>query len=137
MNYIFEAFAVGLYTTLLYLLFLQLKINNLYILLLVVGFCKHFLSSIFKIHDYYCNYGEACIKMRSNANKNKYISNVTYIVFDSIIESILFLFFGICVSMALTLTNIYLFFILGVILHIISEKTNLHQWFCEKRCDQI
>jgi hypothetical protein len=117
MNYIFEAICVGLYTSAIYLFF-HYFIKNIYILLLVVGFCKHFISNTFRIHTYYCNYGEACIKV--NRQNKLYISTSQYIVYDSIMESILFLFFGLWLS--IVLTNIYLFFTLGFILHILFEN---------------
>ena len=130
MKYIFEAIGVGLYTSAIYLFF-HYFITNIYILLLVVGFFKHFISNIFRVHTYYCNYGEACIKV-IRQNKS-YISTSQYIVYDSMLESILFLFFGVWLSMVLT--NIYLFFTIGFILHILFEKLGIHKWFCEKRCE--
>jgi hypothetical protein len=132
MNYIIEAICVGLYTTVIYLFF-HYFIKNVYILLLVVGFFKHFISNIFRIHTYYCNYGEACIKV--NERNKSYNSDSQYIVYDSIMESILFLFLGSCLS--IELTNVYLFFTIGFVLHILFEKLGIHKWFCEKRCEKI
>lgn len=132
MNYIFESVLVGLYTCLIYMIFSPF-IKNLYLLLLVVGFFKHFLGSGFGIHTWYCNNGEACLKVLSQ--DQNYSANTLYLIRESIYESLMFLFLGVILNYKLT--NLYLFFSIGVILHIISEKLGIHKTFCKKTCDII
>ena len=108
-------------------------IKNLYLLLLVVGFFKHFLGSGFGIHTWYCNNGEACLKVLSQ--DQNYSANTLYLIRESIYESLMFLFLGVILNYKLT--NLYLFFSIGVILHIISEKLGIHKTFCKKTCDII
>lgn len=132
MNYIIESILVGLYTGLIYMLFVPF-IKNLYFLLLVVGFCKHFFGFIFGIHTWYCNNGEACKKVL-NKNEN-YIANSLYLILDSIYESLIFLFLGSILSYKLT--KFYLFFTIGLILHISAEKMQVHKMFCKKTCNII
>lgn len=132
MNYIIESLLVGLYTCIIYLLFSPF-IKNFYLLLLVVGFFKHFLGSIVGLHTWYCNNGETCLKVLDE--DQRYIANTLYIIRDSIYESIVFLFLGFILSYKLT--NIYLFFVIGIILHILSEKLGIHKYFCRNSCDKI
>lgn len=132
MNYIIESLLVGLYTCIIYLLFLPF-IKNFYLLLLVVGFFKHFLGSIVGLHTWYCNNGETCLKVLDE--DQRYIANTLYIIRDSIYESIVFLFLGFILSYKLT--NIYLFFVIGIILHILSEKLGIHKNFCRNSCHKI
>ena len=88
MNYIIESIFVGIYTCFIYLLFSPF-IKNFYILLLVCGFFKHLLGSSFGLWTWYCNNGEACLKVLSQ--DQKYESNTLYLIRESIYESIIFL----------------------------------------------
>lgn len=130
MNYIIEALLVGIYTWFLYMLFSPF-IKNLYALLLVVGFSKHFLGSSFNIHRWYCNNGEACLKVLSQ--DQYYKANTLYLIRDSMLESIAFLFIGFILSSQLT--NSILFIGIGIIIHIIAEKMLIHKHFCKTSCD--
>jgi hypothetical protein len=130
MNYILEAILVGIYTYFIYLLFTPF-IKNLYILLLVVGYFKHFLGSSFGLWTWYCNNGEACLKVL--AQDQNYEANTLHLIRDSLLESILFLVAGFILSFKLT--NGILFFTIGVLLHIISEKLLVHKYFCKTTCD--
>ena len=53
MHYFFEAIAVGIYTTIIYLLLNILNIfnNNNYIIFFIVGFLKHFLGYFLQLHN--------------------------------------------------------------------------------------
>ena len=130
MNYILEAILVGIYTGFIYLFFSPF-IKNFYLLLLVVGFFKHFLGSSFQLHTWYCNNGEACLKVLSQ--DQNYEANTVYLIRDSLLESILFLFVGFILSNKLT--NGILYFTIGVILHIISDKLLVHKYFCKTTCN--
>lgn len=141
MNYILEAILVGTYTCFIYLLFSPF-IKNFYYLLLVVGFFKHFLGSSLQIHDWYCNNGETCLKVLSQ--DQTYEANTIYLLRDSLLEAMLFLVVGFILSTYLfcysflkskELTNSVLFFTIGFILHIISEKLLVHKYFCKTTCN--
>ena len=132
MNYIIEAILVGLYTCLIYILFSPF-IKNFIALLLVVGFFKHFLSSSLGIHTWYCNNGEACLKVLSQ--DQNYNANTLYLIRESFYESLAFLTMGLIFRPIIG--NMYLFFMIGVLLHIIAEKLLIHKSFCKKTCDII
>ena len=134
MNYIIESLFVGVYSVFIYLFFSRFIYKNLYILLLVVGFFKHFLGSSLGLHTWYCNNGSACIKDKNNDNDNK-DANTVYLLRDSIYESLLYLIFGFILQGILT--NSYLFFAIGVILHILAEKLLVHRYFCRKSCSKV
>ena len=131
MNYIFEAVLVGIYTCVIYLL-VSPFIKNFFLLLLVVGFCKHFFGSSLGLWDWYCNNGSACVKILSQ--DQTYNANTLYLIRHSIYESIAFLIVGMIFRNILT--NIYLFFAIGTILHILAEKWNIHKIFCKNTCDK-
>ena len=129
MNYIVESLFVGLYTCIIYLIVVPF-IKNLYILLLVVGFFKHLLGYFFKIHTWYCNNGATCLKILNTNYDYKAIP--TYLIRDSMYDAIMFLIIG---SILLRkINNITLFFVIGVLLHIISEHLLVHKYFCETSC---
>ena len=102
-------------------------------LLLVVEFFKHFLGSSLYIHTWFCNNGEACVKLL-NPHKN-YIANTLFLIRQSFYESIAFLIMGLIFRPLIE--NMYLFFTIGLILHIIAEKILIHKSFCKKSCDII
>jgi len=132
MNYIIEALFVGGYEMILYFIFSQF-IKNFYLLLLIVGFCKHFLAKIIGLQTWYCNNGSACIKTLSQ--KQKYIANSIHFLRSSIGESIAHLILGIL--LAKFLAKEYLFFAIGVILHIAAESLGIHNNFCKESCQKI
>jgi hypothetical protein len=53
---------------------------------------------------------------------------------DSVYESLAFLILG--VIFRPIIGNIYLFFTIGVILHILAEKWGVHTNFCKTTCDK-
>lgn len=133
MNYIIEAIAVGIYTCLIYLI-ISSFIKNFYLLLLVVGFLKHFLGYFLGFHTLYCNNGEACIKVLNQSYK--YISNSNNLVIISVGESIMFLIVGILLRPFFPINKLYLYFAIGVVLHILSENFLIHNIFCKHNCDK-
>lgn len=137
MNYIIESLLVGVYTCFIYLLFSPF-IKNFYFLLLVCGFFKHFLGSKLGLWTWYCNNGEACSKvLDKNKNKYKYYeANNKNLISESIYESVIFLVVGTILSLMIR-KNIYLFLVMGIILHIVGEKTGIHKSFCMNTCDKI
>jgi hypothetical protein len=133
MNYIIESIFVGIYTCFIYLLFSPF-IKNFYLLLLVCGFFKHFLGSSFGLWTWYCNNGEACLRVLSQ--DQYYEANTLYLIRESIYESIIFLITGTIISFIIP-KNIYLFLIMGILLHIWGEKSGIHKSFCRNSCDKI
>ncbi len=118
MNYIIEAVLVGIYSVILYLLS-SIFTQNLYILLLVCGFCKHLLGGALGIHEWYCKY---------KFNKTKlYKTNILFI--ESLLESLLYLFVGITFNYFIV-DRIILFFMIGFLLHILFEILTIHKYFC-------
>lgn len=131
MNYIIEAIAVGIYTCLVYLFF-SLFTKNFYVLLLVVGFFKHYLGHILGIHTLYCNNGQACVKVLNQSTKH--ISNSNDLFLISVGESIMFLILGIIFRPFFPDNIVYLFFMIGTVLHIIAENFLIHNIFCKHNC---
>jgi len=137
MNYIIESIFVGIYTCFIYLLFSPF-IKNFYLLLLVCGFFKHFLGSSFGLWTWYCNNGEACLKVLSQ--DQYYEANTLYLIRESIYEAFIFLLVGIIFTSLqrfIMPKSIYMFLIMGIILHIGSEHIGIHKSFCRSRCDKI
>jgi hypothetical protein len=132
MNYILEAILVGMYEMVLYFIFSQF-ISNFYVLLLVVGFSKHFLGKLIGLQTWYCNNGSACIKTLSQ--KQKYIANSIHFLRSSVGEAIAHLILGILLFKFLA--KEYLFFAIGVILHIAAETLGIHNKFCRDNCEKI
>ncbi len=133
MNYIIESIFVGIYTCFIYLLFSPF-IKNFYFLLLVCGFFKHFLASSFGLWTWYCNNGEACLKVLSQ--DQYYEANTLHLIRESMYESLMFLITGIILSLIIP-KNIYMFLIMGILLHIWGEKTWIHKSFCRNSCDKV
>lgn len=133
MNYIIESILVGIYTCFIYLLFSPF-IKNFYLLLLVCGFYKHLLGSIFGLWTWYCNNGEACLKVLSQFQYYK--ANTLYLIHESIYEAFIFLLVGIILRFIMP-KSVYMFLIMGIILHIGSEHIGIHKSFCRSRCDKI
>jgi len=133
MNYIIESIFVGIYTCFIYLLFSPF-IKNFYLLLLVCGFFKHFLGSSFGLWTWYCNNGEACLKVLSQ--DQYYEANTLYLIRESIYEAFIFLLVGIILRFIIP-KSIYMFLIMGIILHIGGEHIDIHKSFCKSRCDKI
>ena len=131
MNYIFEAILVGLYEMGLYFIF-SLYIKNFYVLLLVVGFCKHFLGKLIGLQTWFCNNGSACIKTLSQ--NQKYVANSIHLLRSSVGEAIAHLILGIL--LAGFLAKEYLFFAIGIILHISAESLGIHNNFCRDNCEK-
>jgi len=140
MHYILESGLVGLYSLLLYFV-LALFVNNFLSLsfsfsLFALGFFKHFLGYFLNIHTFYCNNGYACNKI--NRNKKIYTAfyNIPSLVAESILEGILFLVFGYFIYLFIK-TKFLITFIIGTILHILSEWLSIHDLFCKNHCINV
>ena len=160
-NYVIESIAVGLYSLFIFYVLSQTTTINsktkAIILLFTTGFLKHLLGNILQIHDYYCNHGSACsfLQLRENQTESpiKYISQNTtaMLILECIIEGIIFV---ILYNMILyifnqqlakqsqqsankqsqTRNNMTIVFLIGFIMHVLSEKTGIHTYFCKTRC---
>jgi hypothetical protein len=103
-------------------------------MLLVCGFFKHFLGSGFGLWSWYCNNGEAC---KTTLSQDQiYEANTNYLLRDSIYEALLYLIVGTLLNYIIT-NKYILFFIIGLLLHIISEIIGIHKSFCKKTCEII
>jgi len=131
MNYIIEAIFVGIYEVLLYFFF-SLFIKNFYVLLLVVGFSKHFLGNILGLQTWYCNSGNACLKLLNP--QQQYVANTLHLLRSSVGEAFAHLFLGLLLRNILTPE--YVFFAIGVILHILAENLDIHNNFCVTNCEE-
>ena len=81
MNYLIEALLVGIYCLIIKFFINNININNIFILLFIIGFIKHFFGNILQIHYWYCK-----------KYNNNYKSIINYKLFiDSIMEGILFI----------------------------------------------
>jgi hypothetical protein len=156
-NYIIESIAVGFYSLFIFYILSQTTTINsktkATIILFTTGFMKHLLGNILQIHDYYCNNGSACLQLREKQINPpiKYITQnkTAMLIIECIIEGIIFV---ILYNMILyifnqqyvkqtqtthgtkTRNNMTIVFLIGFIMHILSEKTGIHTYFCKTRC---
>jgi hypothetical protein len=130
MHYLLESIIVGIYTVIIYLCVNIFSIKNINILFFTVGFFKHLFGHLLNLHTYYCNYGDAC------TNTEYKISNTTYLglLFEVILEGLAFICVGRLLYLFLHDKTIIIFFLIGFILHTISELLKIHKYFCENRC---
>lgn len=128
-----EGLFVGIYTIFIYLCVQIFFRHNIYLLLFLVGFCKHYLGYFLGLHDYYCKYGVACMK-------NKYRTKKTFVnslFLESILEGFYFVLMGSILYMFFSeKQNIIFFGILGFFIHVFSEIIGIHEYFCE-RCNTL
>jgi len=132
MHFLLEAVLVGIYTFIIFLCISFFPIHNIYVLLFFIGFIKHFLGYYLYFQQYYCNYGYAC----SSKKQKKLVTPFAELVGESCIEGFA------CIGLGTLLLQIpylrrrerIIFFLLGFILHIISELFGLHNYFCKNKC---
>lgn len=129
-----EAFFVGIYTLVLYLI-LSFFIKNQIILFFTLGFVKHFLGDFIQLHTFFCNYGYACNYYFGKDNILHRISERREIVIliESILEGFLFLFIYFFLFSVLSKKWYWIFYI-GFFIHYAFEKIGVHHLFCKYRC---
>ena len=134
MNYLLESLFVGIYTSIIYLLIYTIfHIINIKLLFFTVGFFKHVLGYYLHLHNYYCNYGDACLSVDSNSeSKPIYENSFEYLLMDSFIEGGIFLLISIFMNESTTFT----FFMTGFFLHILFELLGIHKHFCKEKCNR-
>ena len=126
-----ESLFVGIYTIFIYLLVQIFFKHNIYLLLFIVGFCKHYLGYFLGLHHYYCKYGYACMKNKHTTNKSFVIS----LFLESILEGFYFILVGSILYMFFLEKekhHLLFFGLLGFFIHIFSEIIGIHQIFCER-----
>ena len=159
-NYVIESIAVGLYSLFIfYILSKTTTINSktkATIMLFTTGFLKHLLGNLLQIHDYYCNNGTACLQLREkHKSPIKYVTQnkTAMLIIECIIEGIIFvILYVILIYMILYIlnqqlakqgqqstnsksrNNMTIVFLIGFIMHVLSEKTGVHTYFCKTRC---
>ena len=127
MRYIIESIFVGIYSSLVYLI-INVFVTNIYLLLFLTGFIKHLFGYLLNIHTLYCNYGYAC-----NNKQTIHSTFSNYLGIESIGEGLLYVCFG-KMLVSFISHKVLLFFIIGVLLHLIFEYLNIHKLFCKYRC---
>ena len=153
-NYVIESIAVGLYSLFIfYILSKTTTINSktkATIMLFTTGFLKHLLGNLLQTHDYYCNNGTACLQLREKQTKYITQNKTAMLIIECIIEGIIFV---ILYNMILYIlnqqlakqgqqsthgtkqrNNMTIVFLIGFIMHVLSEKTGVHTYFCKTRC---
>ena len=135
MHYIFESILVGIYSGVIAII-LSFVLHNYYYILFLTGFIKHVGGYYLNIHTYYCNYGDACMRMRNGKNNNNILiskNKPTQLIFESIIEGIAYVIGGFICSFLIS--NMYVsVFIIGIAMHILAEFLGIHRFFCKNRC---
>ena len=138
MYYIFESIFVGIYSGVIAII-LSFAIHNYYYLLILTGFIKHVGGYYLNIHTYYCNHGDACMRMRNGNNNNNVLiskNKPTQLIFESIIEGLAYIVGGVICSFLIP--NIYVsIFIVGIAMHILAELLGIHRFFCKNRCVKL
>ena len=135
MNYIFESIIVGIYSVIFFLIISQFIKNN-YFILFIVGFSKYLLgeyllSNYLNIHNFYCNYGYSCY-LHNDCKNGKCYDDKKYLFLRSIFEGILYLIIGLLlIELPITLKNVYLYFLIGFILHLFLERLGINKYFCK------
>jgi hypothetical protein len=131
MHYVIESIFVGAFTAFLYWILSILPIlpilSILPILLFVIGFIKHY-AGYYLLHDYYCTYGDACISYHMHKRKEGNI------MIESLLEGGAFVIVGLTLSYFVHKRS-ELFFLVGFLLHILSEVSGLHTHFCRDLCE--
>jgi hypothetical protein len=126
-----EAFIVGIYSAMIYLPFsilqhfscsMQKCVNiEIYILVFYVGFFKHFLGYYFGIQSYFCH------------SRQKGDATACNLLLFSIIEGFSFMMFYFLLHHFL-FNPLFTIFVTGILLHIVSEYTGIHDFFVKQCC---
>jgi len=124
MMFYIEVLFVGLYCIFIYLyVTMFINIQNKTLLLFIIGFIKHLFGYILNFQQYYCN----CI----------YFNQQYFTLFlECILEGFLFILLGNCLSFIIK-NNFLLFFVIGIILHVLFEVIGFHSLFCKIKCRPV
>ena len=146
MHYLYEAIFIGVYSVILYVpihLFYEKVFEkpHIYLMLGVFGLCKHLVGYIVQLHNYYCNYGDACLNMFTNTARVELHYNEDYLLLESILEALYYALLGYIfihifgINWHHTLTHsIFFIFMAGIFTHTLAELIGLHKYMCIYRC---
>ena len=98
----------------------------------IIGFLKHLLGYYLGIQDYYCNYGDRCMKI-NEINRGQLKAKGDNIIKESLLEGIIFVILGLVIGLVIN-DEYLLLFLIGFKIHIISEMTGIHLYFCNYNC---
>jgi len=144
MNSILEALFVGLYSAkIAFFLYLLNVKNNLYLFFFLTGFLKHFIGYYLGLQSYYCNRGNACVRVledgkqeeERNKYKTKHVEGFAMIL-ESVFEGWAFVSLGVLFSKVIKKREIVCCFLIGFVLHVLFEMLSIHETFCKTRCEQ-
>jgi len=113
-----EALFIGLYVLIIYIIIKLLSIPfPFFIELFIIGFIKHFIGYYGGLQNFYCKY--------------KYNVNINYnnIIYQCILEGLAFILLGYIIK-TIFINKYLIYFILGFLIHIISEIVGIHYLFC-------
>lgn len=130
MHYIIEAIFVGFYTLLLFLPF-SYFIQNRWICFFLLGFFKHFLGSILRIHNYYCNHGYRCT---INQKRENYVYDKSFLMMECLLEGIYFLVMGFLFFHWYQKNPFFFIFLFGFFTHLLAELVGVHKYVCQFIC---
>jgi hypothetical protein len=116
----FESVFVGIYCVILYLILNPKSPYEWFVL----GFIKHYAGYYIKIHDYYCKYS-----FTNGIPNRALLAKDEFLVSDSIWEGVIFALIGPVVG-----KDFAHVFVLGFMLHLVSEFIGIHKWFIKDRC---
>lgn len=149
MHFFFEAIFVGIYMWILYILLSNILVGISPFTIpffFILGFLKHFLGGVLQLHNYYCNYGDACSSSTANSGIIPPIRPIYgLLVVDSLVEGILLVCIGYFSYRFLLSSSrnysskihwIWIFSV-GFSLHILFEYLDIHRWFCKNRCSTV
>jgi len=136
MNYLFESILVGFYSVLTYFIINNILVYtnisiNIYLLLFKIGFLKHFISYFIGLYTYYCNHGASCKDF--DLPKKALFPGYINLIKESFIEGFGFVLIG-GLLLLLIEKKEYVIFLIGVLLHILTEKLGAHKDFCKTQC---
>jgi hypothetical protein len=136
-----ESMIVGIYTTIIavFLFYLIQIVNKSSKILLsirfffVLGFLKHFLGYYLNLQTEYCNQGVQCKKNRLNFNLN--LKAIQPSLLENSGEGLAFVLMGLLFTNLFKIKNLFLIaFLIGFSLHIFSDLTGIHTYFCKYYC---
>jgi hypothetical protein len=131
MHFILEAFFVGIFSAIIYILCSPF-ISNFFILLLVVGAIKHLAGNVLGIQSYYCSHGYACKKV--NNEYKLYKVNNRYLFAEAFAEAGVYVIIGTILRTMIKTNMVSLYVLIGIVAHIFSEVTPIHTMFCKYNC---
>ncbi len=129
-NLIFEAIFIGFFCLFIYKS-IEILISfpiNIYLELFIIGFLKHFIGYLIGIQGLYCNL------LKDSNDLNKYEIKSNYIIYECIMEGLIFIYFGYLLKFIKIDNKLIYYFILGFILHIFSDYFGIHKLFFIYNC---